>query len=158
MSVVRPPSRRVIEEYRRFLYLIQISTRQVTPLRIVDAAWHMHLTFMRDYCDDLCPNVIDAPVHHQLCAGEEEMPRYRDQFAATKALYGAEFGAEPPSDIWARDAVLRRSFLRAEAGGFPSQGIAFLLFLVLGCMVLFEIDGLGAMNYLIVGRLLICFA
>ena len=94
---------RVIEEYRRFLYLTQVGDRQATPSQIVDAAWHMHLTFTRDYWEDLCPTVIGKPIHHQPCAGEEEMPRYRDQFAATKALYEAEFGAEPPSDIWGRD-------------------------------------------------------
>ncbi|MEJ6394124.1 hypothetical protein V8J82_12700 [Gymnodinialimonas sp. 2305UL16-5] len=93
----------VIEEYRRFLYLTQISDRQVTPSQMVDAAWHMHLTFTRDYWEDLCPNVIGKQVHHQPCAGDEEMPRYRDQFAATKALYEAEFGAEPPAEIWGRD-------------------------------------------------------
>lgn len=128
---------RVIEEYRRFLYLTQISARQVTPSQIVDVAWHMHLTFTRDYWDDLCPNVIGKPVHHQPCAGEEEMPRYRDQFAATKALYEAEFGAEPPADVWRRDALPRRrpvrGFVLSEVG---SMGPAPQLLLALGLAVL----------------------
>ncbi len=115
---------RVIEEYRRFLYLTQVSDRQVTPSQIVDAAWHMHLTFTRDYWEDLCPKVIGRPVHHQPCAGEEEMPRYRDQFAATKALYEAEFGAEPPADIWGRNHVrTARGFAIEEAGSITNSPV-----------------------------------
>ncbi|ABD56218.1 glycine-rich domain-containing protein [Jannaschia sp. CCS1] len=127
---------RVIEEYRRFLYLTQVSARQVTPSQIVDAAWHMHLTYTRDYWDVLCPDVIGKPVHHQPCAGEEEMPRYRDQFAATKALYEAEFSAEPPADIWGReDATVQRKpqmLVRDEtgAGTMSPVFIAMIPFLV----------------------------
>lgn len=128
---------RVIEEYRRFLYLTQVSRKQVTPSQIVDAAWHMHLTFTRDYWEDLCPNVIGKPIHHQPCAGEEEMPRYRDQFAATKALYEAEFGAEPPRDIWGREDATRRKrrafLIRDETGG--ASGVVTFVG-VAGCVLL----------------------
>ncbi|MEX3014461.1 hypothetical protein [Gymnodinialimonas hymeniacidonis] len=119
---------RVIEEYRRFLYLTQVSDRQVTPSQIVDAAWHMHLTFTRDYWEDLCPNVIGKPVHHQPCAGEEVMPRYRDQFAATKALYEAEFGEEPPADIWARNHVRTARGFAVEESGSITSSPAFIAF------------------------------
>ncbi|WP_341862217.1 hypothetical protein [Gymnodinialimonas sp. 57CJ19] len=152
----------VIEEYRKFLYLTQISDRQVTPSRIVDAAWHMHLTFTRDYWDHLCTNVIGKPIHHQPCAGEEEMPRYRDQFAATRALYEAEFGVEPPADIWARDAVPRRKFLQSEAGSFSFQGIAgllFFVFVVLGFLdLLGGIEGVSGAIYLVLLGLFVVFA
>ncbi|WP_224815736.1 hypothetical protein [Hasllibacter sp. MH4015] len=122
---------RVIEEYRRFLYLTQVSDRQVTPSRIIDAAWHMHLTFTRDYWEDLCPNVIGRPVHHQPCAGEEEMPRYRDQFAATKALYEAEFGIEPPADIWGRDDATVRRRRRRLVQDETGAGVASPVFITL---------------------------
>lgn len=129
---------RVIEEYRRFLYLTQVSKRQVTPSQSVDAAWHVHLTFTRDYWEDLCPNVIGASVHHQPCAGDEEMPRYRDQFAATKALYEVEFGAEPPIGIWGRDSVPDRPRLKAlirdEAGG---SGETLVIVAAIGCILLY---------------------
>lgn len=152
----------VVEEYRRFLDLTQIGTRQVTPSRSVDAAWHMHLAFTRNCWNNLCPHVIGASVHHQPCAGEEEMPRYRDQFAATKALYEAGFGAEPPADTWARDAVPRRSYWRADAGGVRTQFIACLLLLTLGCMTVLHllgaVEGVGAGPFLGVGGLFIVFA
>ncbi len=134
-------TKQVIEEYRRFLYLTQVSDRQVTPSQIVDAAWHMHLTFTRDYWEDLCPNVIGKAVHHQPCAGEEEMPRYRDQFAATKSLYEAEFGGEPPVEIWGRGkAGPVRRFATEEAGSITTSPvfIAFLPFAI--CLVLTIVD------------------
>lgn len=136
---------RVIEEYRRFLYLTQVSDRQVTPSQIVDAAWHMHLTFTRDYWEDLCPNVIGKAVHHQPCAGEEEMPRYRNQYAATKALYEAEFGMEPPADIWARNQGLGlRRFVNEETGSFTGSPtfIAFVPFAISLGLFIFEPDWL----------------
>ncbi len=132
---------RVIEEYRQFLYLTQVSDRQVTPSQIVDAAWHMHLTFTRDYWEDLCPNVIGAPVHHQPCAGDEEMPRYRDQFGATKALYEAEFGHEPPLEIWGRDKTRRvKALAMSELGaGMTSPvGIAFMPFVISLVLLILE--------------------
>lgn len=153
---------RVIEEYRRFLYLTQIGKRQITPSRIVDAAWHMHLTFTRDYWDDLCPNVIGRPIHHQPCAGEEEMPRYRDQFAATKALYEAEFGGEPPADIWSRDPVPRRAFHLREAGGGTFQGLAAIVFFALVCIGFLDlmggIAGVSGSLYLTLGGAFLVFA
>lgn len=128
---------RVIEEYRRFIYLTQVSPQQATPSQAVDAAWHMHLTFTRDYWENLCPNILGKPLHHQPCAGEEEMPRYRDQFAASKALYEAEFGAEPPADIWGRDHAAKRkrprTLLLDETGG--TGGVVIFAALA-GCVLL----------------------
>lgn len=153
---------RAIEEYRKFLYLTQISAHQVTPSQIVDAAWHMHLTFTRDYWEDLCPNVIGRAVHHQPCAGEEEMPRYRTQFAATKALYEAEFGTAPPAEIWGKDALPRRSFVLAEAGNFHFQGFAFLLFFALACLGMLDLlgalEGIPGSLYLLIGGPFVVFA
>ena len=91
---------RVIEEYRRFLYLTQVSERQVTPSETIDRAWHCHLTFTRDYWDVLCAEVLGQPLHHEPCKGQEEMPRYRQQFAETRRLYADEFGELPPEDVW----------------------------------------------------------
>ena len=121
-------SKRVIEEYRRYAYLTQVSPRQLTPSNGIDAAWHMHLVYTREYWQNFCPNVLGNELHHTPCGGEEEMPRYRDQFAATKALYEAEFGEEPPADIWGRDATPKkrplRAFARSERGAAgPLRGL-----------------------------------
>ena len=142
---------RVIEEYRRFLYLTQVSDTQVTPCQVVDAAWHMHLTFTRDYWGALCPEVIGKPVHHQPCAGEEEMPRYRDQFAATKALYRAEFGEDPPADIWACTPQRRAlpQFWRSEAAAAGPATVAILaLFAGIVAYAAYSNDNVGVVMWI----------
>jgi hypothetical protein len=90
----------VIQEYRKFLYLTQICDAPVTPSEAIDRAWHMHMTFTRNYWEELCDKVLGAKLHHDPCAGAEEMPRYHEQYAKTRALYLAEFGSEPPVSIW----------------------------------------------------------
>ena len=39
----------VIEEYRRFIYLSQVTPGRVTPSEDVDRVWHLHLTCTRAY-------------------------------------------------------------------------------------------------------------
>lgn len=95
-----PVTQRVIVEYRRFLYLTQVADGAVTPSEAVDRAWHMHLSFTRSYWDDLCGTVLRRPLHHDPCAATTDAPRYAAQYAATRALYAAEFGAPPPADLW----------------------------------------------------------
>src|SRR5690349_19351007 len=49
---------RVIEEYRRFAFLAATGGQDVTPSDAVDQAWHLHLTYTRDYWDRFCPEVL----------------------------------------------------------------------------------------------------
>lgn len=114
---------RVIEEYRRFLYLTQVAPGEITPSEPMDRAWHMHLTFTRRYWGDLCGTVLGRPLHHDPCAGAEDMPRYNAQYADTLALYEAEFGAPPPADIWpSPDGVLEGLFSRVFGKSSRDRG------------------------------------
>ena len=114
----------VIAEYRKFVYLTQVSDTQVTPSQAVDRAWHMHLTFTCDYWEVFCPQVLGQPLHHEPCAGEGEMPRYRAQFVATKALYLREFGGPPPIAVWETRTSWRPIILGAV---FGAVGLVALL-------------------------------
>lgn len=60
---------RVIEEYRRFLFLCCVSDLPVTPYDAVDQAWHLHLTFTRSYWDHLCKEVLQRNIHHDPTKG-----------------------------------------------------------------------------------------
>ena len=40
---------RVIEEYRRFLYLSAVAGHTVSPSDEVDQVWHLHLTYTSSY-------------------------------------------------------------------------------------------------------------
>ena len=63
---------RVFEEYRRFLYLAVTAPHPVTPSDAVDQAWHLHLTYTRDYWDRLCHEVLRRPLHHGPTKGGRE--------------------------------------------------------------------------------------
>lgn len=91
---------RVIEEYRRFCFLAVTGQGQVTPSDAVDQAWHLHLTYSRDYWQHFCPDVLCCDLHHgPTKGGQAESSRFFDQYAATLLRYEQTFGP-PPVDIW----------------------------------------------------------
>lgn len=94
---------RVILEYKRFCYLARTAApdQQVTPSDAVDQAWHLHLTYSRDYWEVFCPTVLGADLHHGPTAGGTvERTRYYDQYAATLKAYEEAFACPPPVDVW----------------------------------------------------------
>lgn len=92
---------RVLEEYRRFCFLAVTAPGPVTPSDAVDQAWHLHLTYTRDYWDRFCPDVLGRKLHHDPTAGgPAERHRFHDQYAETLRAYEAAFGTAPPADIW----------------------------------------------------------
>jgi hypothetical protein len=107
---------RVIEEYRRFLYLCCVAGHPVTPSDEVDQAWHQHLTYTRSYWDELCGDVLRRPLHHvPTRGGPDERARYAAQYRDTLDLYRREFGEAPPAEIWP-DAATRfgRRYVRID--------------------------------------------
>src|SRR5688572_5198309 len=104
---------RVIEEYKRFCFLAVTAGHEVTPSDAVDQAWHLHLTYSRDYWARFCPEALGRELHHGPTAGgTSERDRYFEQYAQTLKSYEAVFGAAP-QDIWP-DA--RRRFGRDPRG------------------------------------------
>lgn len=92
---------RVVEEYRRFLYLAATGTTLVTPSEQVDQAWHLHLAYTRHYWGELCARIIGRPLHHGPTeGGSAEGRKFRGLYAATLQRYRDTFGGEPPCDIW----------------------------------------------------------
>ncbi len=96
-----PFAARVVDEYRRFLFLAVAAGRPVCPSEEVDEAWHLHLTDTRSYWHDLCAGVLGTPLHHDASrGGAEDGRRHREMYRATLAAYREWFGADPPADIW----------------------------------------------------------
>jgi hypothetical protein len=78
-----------------------IAGHDVTPSDAVDQAWHLHLTYSRDYWQVFCPQVLRAELHHgPTQGGPVERERFYRQYADTMAAYEAAFGEVPPADIW----------------------------------------------------------
>lgn len=92
---------RVCCEYKKFLFLACTADHVVTPSEQVDEAWHLHLIYTKSYWGDLCPNVLQRPLHHEPTEGGEEQREYfRDCYEKTLATYECAFGEMPPADIW----------------------------------------------------------
>lgn len=90
----------VTGEYKRFCYLAVTAGHEVTPSDQVDQAWHLHLTYSRDYWEVFCPQVLGKALHHGPTAGgAAEGARYYEQYAQTLRSYEAVFGPVP-ADIW----------------------------------------------------------
>lgn len=91
---------RVIEEYRRFVFLACTSGHECTPSDQVDQAWHLHLTYSRDYWQRFCPEVLERELHHGPTTGtSHDKARYHEQYAQTIKSYEKVFGPAP-GDIW----------------------------------------------------------
>lgn len=92
---------RVVDEYRRFVFLAVTAGHPVTPSEDVDQAWHLHLAYTRDYWEAFCRDVLREPLHHGPTRGGAcEADRYDAQYRRTLAAYAAAFDAPPPDDIW----------------------------------------------------------
>ncbi len=123
---------RVIDEYRRFLYLAATSDMPMTPSDDVDQVWHLHLAYSRDYWGHLCGQVLKRPLHHgPTLGGEAEAEKYLEWYDKTKARYASEFDAEPPADIWP-PAHIRfdrsRDFKRIDTSGYwlvPQPAVSY---------------------------------
>lgn len=94
-------SKRVIEEYKKFLYLSVIERKSLTPSDEVDQAWHLHMLYTESYWNDLCNEILGMKFHHgPTKGGTKETEKYLDQYNKTLALYQVTFGKKAPEDIW----------------------------------------------------------
>ncbi|MCU0736684.1 MAG: hypothetical protein MUF20_14420, partial [Methylotetracoccus sp.] len=99
-------ARRVIEEYKRFLFLVSVSDHMLTPSEAVDEAWHLHLVYSQSYWEDLCGKVLERPLHHQPTnGGQAQAAHFRDCYERTLDAYEDWFSIPAPKDIWPRAAV-----------------------------------------------------
>jgi hypothetical protein len=96
-----PYARRVVEEYKKFMFLAVTAGHAVTPSDEVDQAWHLHLIYTRSYWDDFCGHVLETPIHHgPTKGGSEEQQKFLDLYDETKASYERLLNESPPPDIW----------------------------------------------------------
>lgn len=130
-------AQQVIFEYRRFCYLAITAGQEVTPSDAVDQAWHLHLTYSRDYWQTFCRDVLHADLHHgPTKGGQAEQTRFYNQYAATLVAYETAFGAPPPEAIWP-DAHMRFAVaplgvrVNFSDGMFLSRRVALALGLTL---------------------------
>ena len=94
-------AKRVVDAYKKFVFLCAVSDSPITPSDEVDQAWHLHMTYTESYWTDLCARILGKPLHHHPTrGGPEERDKFFDLYENTLALYREKFGEEPPPDIW----------------------------------------------------------
>jgi hypothetical protein len=93
---------RVIEEYRRFLYLCMVAGHKVVPSHTVDEAWHLHLQYTRSYWEELCLYTLGRVIHHDPSPGGEGAKPLEGMYDKTLESYVHFFG-DYPDDIWGHD-------------------------------------------------------
>jgi hypothetical protein len=99
-------ARRVVGEYKRFVWLAMRAGHPVTPSEEVDEAWHLHLCYTRSYWDGMCRGILGKPLHHGPTeGGKKEDEKFADWYARTLESYRMHFGEEPPADIWPPAAI-----------------------------------------------------
>lgn len=93
---------RVVEEYKRFCYFAIRAGHAVVPPDRIEQAWHLHLSYSRDYWEVFCAQVLGADLHHDPVRNSdtEEADRHRETYAATMKSYQRLSGEPPPPDIW----------------------------------------------------------
>lgn len=136
-----PFAEQVFDEYRRFCFLAATSEEELTPSDAVDQAWHLHLTYTRDYWDRFCPEVLGLSLHHGPTAGGDiERSRFFGQYARTLLRYEQAFGMAPPADIW--PAAARRLLddprarrVHPRDGVVVSRAALGAAFIIMACLV-----------------------
>jgi hypothetical protein len=92
---------RVIDEYRKFLFLACEADHAVSPPKHVDCAWRLHVTYTRSYWNELCPKVLRKQLHRARTEdGRDEHDLCSELYDQTLASYERYFGDSPPRDIW----------------------------------------------------------
>lgn len=92
---------RVIEEYKKFIFLLLVSQRPLTPSDQVDQVWHLHLLYTQSYWEDFCENTIQRKIHHgPTKGGTAEKTKFTNWYEETKKKYLEVFKTEIPTDIW----------------------------------------------------------
>lgn len=127
-------TQRVIEEYRRFIFLCCISPKGASPSYDVDQAWHLHLTYTQNYWKDFCRDTLGKEIHHHPSkGGTDEDHHHTDWYNETLALYRDTFHENPPPDIWPTLVVAVAGWPAAEANSgysFTYQAMIILALVV----------------------------
>jgi hypothetical protein len=96
---------RVIQEYKKFIFLAMVADHTVSPPAAVDAAWHLHILYTDSYGNELCREILKKELHHTPGQGGiEEEKKYLRFYEFTLETYQKYFGT-PPNDIWTKPSL-----------------------------------------------------
>lgn len=161
---------RVVDEYKKFVFLCAAAGHPCSPSDEVDQAWHLHMIYTESYWIRLCGEVLPKPLHHgPTKGGQVEADKFVDWYERTLESYRAFFRQEPPTDIWpsGKDRFANSSaWKRVDTSRFwmaPRAGLrraakwvgagTALLVGGLGCGYLAQTSSSGIVLFLVVGMI-----
>ena len=104
-------AQRVIEEYKKFLFLAMRAGHQVIPPGIINEVWMMHMQNAQNYWENLGQMIAEKPVSQGIDA--KSFGTMADAWTATLKSYEAVFGTKPPMDIWGKGPAPESPFTQA---------------------------------------------
>lgn len=106
-------AQRVIEEYRKFLFLAMRAGHQVIPPGPVNDVWMMHLQNAQNYWENLGQMIGQRPMAQGV--GAQGFASMSDTWKATLESYEKIFGMKPPADIWGQGPAAENPWMQAMA-------------------------------------------
>jgi hypothetical protein len=106
-------AQRIIEEYRKFLFLAMRAGHQVIPPGVVNDVWLMHMESVQDYWEALGGMISERPIAQGV--GAAGAASAADAWKATLQSYERIFGTKPPMDIWGAGPAVSNPWLQAMA-------------------------------------------
>ncbi len=131
----------LVEEYRRYMYLVGSTGETLAPSPIVDVVWRLHVQDEKAYFEDFCPRVIGRTIHYT--PHDTETEHFLDDPAYLKTLdyYAQEFG-RAQVQFWPDpdDPSVGMSSFLLWLIGLTAVGLAVLasstLFAIFGALVI----------------------
>jgi len=109
----------LVEEYRRYMYLVGSTGETLSPSPIVDLVWGLHVEDSRAYFEDFCPRVIGRTIYRPEGEQRLDFPLQDDpDYIRTLDYYAQEFG-RPQVQFW-------------PDPDFASERISSMLFWLIG--------------------------
>lgn len=125
---------KVVEEYRKFMFLCATMDTMATPSYWVDECWHLHLIYTRSYWEGIC-KIIGKPIHHNP-GNQKEIDRgdFFRAFQTTIKAYEAQWGVKPSGSVWT-DKEPKKRVWKWKAGvmNWRTASMFFILLLLTGC-------------------------
>jgi len=92
-------SKKVYQEYLKFMYLSAISKTSLSPSLQIDKVWKFHLGYSDSYWHKLCEIIIKKPIHRGFSSSVNKGIE-KDFFIDVHLKYYEEFNQKPPKLIW----------------------------------------------------------
>ncbi|WP_299458185.1 hypothetical protein [uncultured Microscilla sp.] len=91
----------VIQEYKKFMFLVAVSEHSVSPSDPVDQVWHLHMIYTQSYWEEFCHGILGKAVHHNPTkGGKDERKKHVNMYDQTAESYFQYFGETQPAHIW----------------------------------------------------------